>query len=657
MNEPERTFKTLNEIISGSSLPGTPLPRVPVTPETLTSLRTPMDASASPNGRYVAFVVWEYVGDEQKQRGRIWIARTDECQPRPLTKGPIADTCPRWSPDSQQLAFISREKGEDGKGKSQIYVITAPSDEGKLLCTIPNGVSNLAWAPDGRCIAFTSLEGKEPQTDPLVITPARHKRLWTIRLDSVIPEPVTPDGCTIWEYAWSPNSRQLAVYFTIGPDETDWYRGQIGIALVDGGAIRQVTHLTRQASSLTWSPDGTQLAYISGEWSDRGLVGGDVFVLTLATGAVRNITPDIGFSPSWIGWFPDGQQFLYAGWSGVTDQIGFMDANTGATIVLFDDFVIGDPPQPRLSPTPDMYRFAVTHSTPQCPPEVWYVDLVDVESEPRDIRWRPLSRLNSIAEETLAISPNQRISYESVDGWRIDGLFTPPLTRKSDGPPPLVVLVHGGPSAAWTDSFSALTQLLAAAGYAVLRENFRGSLGRGVAFADAVIGDMGGKEFQDIMSGVDYLVKRGMVDGNRLAIMGGSYGGFMTAWAVTQTTRFKAAVVSAGVTDFHSFHAQSNIPDWDMRFIGASPLERPDLYRQRSAITFAGRVKTPTLIIHGEKDESVPVNQAYAFYRALRERAVPTELVVYPREGHSIRERDHLRDYVERVLRWFEKYV
>jgi dipeptidyl aminopeptidase/acylaminoacyl peptidase len=178
-----------------------------------------------------------------------------------------------------------------------------------------------------------------------------------------------------------------------------------------------------------------------------------------------------------------------------------------------------------------------------------------------------------------------------------------------------------------------------------------------VAFADAILGDMGGKDLDDVLLGVDHLVASGRVDGTRLGIMGWSYGGFATEWAVTQTTRFKAAVAGAGICDFHSFHAQSNIPDWDRRFLGANLAEQPETYRARSAITFISRVTTPTLIVHGERDDCVPVNQAYAFHRALYERGVPTELAIYPREGHGFTERDHLRDLCERMLRWFERYL
>ncbi len=227
-------------------------------------------------------------------------------------------------------------------------------------------------------------------------------------------------------------------------------------------------------------------------------------------------------------------------------------------------------------------------------------------------------------------------------------------------PPPLVVQIHGGPSAAWqTDWRGGVMwgQICASAGFAVFQPNIRGGLGRGVAFADAVLGDAGGKDLQDILSGIDALVERGLVDGERIGIVGWSYGGFMTAWAISQTRRFKAAMMGAGVCDYHSFHAQTNIPDWDMRILAADPLTQPEVYRAHSALTFAESITTPTLILHGEEDPCVPVNQAYAFHRALLERNVPTELVVYPREGHGFSERDHTRDLDERMLRWLETYL
>lgn len=629
--------------------------RVPIKPGTMLSVRLLNDVNLSSDGARAAFVVWEFVADKPKECERIWVVETAGGEARPFSKGARKDTFPRWSPDGQQLAFTSVGEGE--KDKPQLHLLPAQGGDAKKVCTMPNGASDLAWSPDGSHIAFLSLEGEEPKSDPKVITSDRQRRLWTVRPDYDIPEAVTPDNMTVWEFAWSPDSKYIALYYSSGSDETDWYRGQIGIVSASGGAVRQLSQLTHQVSALTWSPDGKHITYVSDEWSDRGLIGGDIYMQSVEGGDARNLTPNAPFSFSCCRWFPDGRRLLYAGWESLTHQIGILDAVDGSMKILADDFVMGERFGPRFSATADLRSFATTHETPQQPYDVWLGKLTSEGENISGVDWQRLSRLNPIAEETFAISPTRRIRYESVDGWQIDALLTLPLTPKGDGPPPLIVEVHGGPSWAYTENWGYWSQMLASAGFAILQPNIRGSLGHGSAFTDAVVGDMGGKDFQDVMRGVDYLIEQRLVDSERVGIMGWSYGGFMTAWAVTQTTRFKAALMGAGVSDFHSFHAQSNIPDWDMRFIGVDPLEQPEKYRERSAITYAGRVTTPTLIVHGENDQCVPVNQAYAFYRALRERKVPVELVVYPREGHGFNERAHLLDLEERMVGWFEKYL
>jgi dipeptidyl aminopeptidase/acylaminoacyl peptidase len=670
LNEPQKTgsqTEPVKDLSQGS--------RGAVTLDIILEMRSPDDINISPDGKRVAFVVWEIVPDEPKRRGRIWIADTAGGEARPFTKGKRGESCPRWSPDGKQLAFISKAEGE--KEKPQLYLMPAEGGEARQVSKMPNGVSDLAWAPDGSRIAFLSPEGEEPKSDPKVIGPGRHRRLWTVRPDHDIPEPVIPAGLTVWEYSWSPDSKQLALYYSTGPDDTDWYRGQVGVVAAGGGAVRQVTHLTWQARALAWSPDGKQIAYISGRWSDPGRGSGEIFTVSLESGETRNLTPGITFSPTWCCWFPDGRHLLYTACKDVTHQVGMLDSSVGTITLLEEDFVM-QWDQPTLSTTPDRRCFATIHSDSRHPPDAWFGELTCLLSDrlsgartkfvgglsitaegdkPGGIQWHRLSRLNPIAEETLALSATERINYESVDGWRIDGLFTPPLTRKNDALPPLYVDVHGGPSGAECDFWDGVTQLFAAAGYAVFKPNMRGSWGHGMAFADAVLGDMGGKDFQDILNGVENLVKQGLVDGNRVGIGGWSNGGYLTAWAVTQTNRFKAAMMGAGISDWHNMHAQSNIADADVLLLAADPLADSEVYRKHSPITYAGHVTTPTLILHGEDDPFVPVAQAHAFYRALRERNVPVELVVYPREGHGLSERAHFRDAIERHLRWLERYL
>lgn len=629
--------------------------RAPVTAKALLDMRFPFDANLSPDGKRVAFVVWERVEDKPKRRGNIWVVDTSGGEARPCSKRKNEEFCPRWSPNNAQLAFIS--KGEGEKDKPQLFVMPAEGGEAKQVCTMPNEVSDLQWSPDGDRIAFITLEGKEPESDPIVVTPGRHHRLWAVRADYDIPEPITPDDVTVWEYAWSSDSKQLALYYSTGPDDSDWFHGQIGVVAASGGAVRQVSQLTRQASAITWSPDSKRLAYISGAWSDPGRGGGDIFVLALESGEARNLTPGADFSASWCHWFPDNRQLLFTSCKGVTHQVGILDESDGKITLPEKDFMM-QWDQPSLSVTPDLRSFVTIHSCQRHSNDAWFGELKYEHDVANSIDWKRLTRLNPIAEETLAEVPSERIRYPSVDGWQIDALFTAPLKRKDGVLPPLFVNVHGGPSGAWCDDWGSFrTQTLAAAGYAVLRPNTRGSWGRGVAFADAVLGDMGGKDFQDILHGVDYLVQQGLVDGERVGIGGWSNGGYLTAWAVTQTTRFKAAVMGAGISDWHNMHAQTNIANADILLLNADPLENPEVYREHSPITYAGRVTTPTLILHGENDPAVPVAQAYAFYRALRERNVPVELVVYPREGHGLAEQAHVLDSDERLMRWLERYV
>ncbi len=649
MNELQSTVSQ-GELTSNSFLSS----RTSVTLESILDMRIPDDVALSPDGIRVAFVVWERVPDEPKRRGRIWIADTSSGEARPFTQGKREETCPRWSPDGTQLAFLSRSEGE--KEKSQLHLMSSDGSEARLLCKMPNGASDLSWAPDGSRIAFLSLEGEEPKSNPKVIGPGRHRRLWTIRPGHAIPEPVTTDGISIWEYIWSPDSKYLALYYAPGPDDTDWYRGQIGVVEAGGGAVRQVTNLIWQARALAWSHDSTHITYVSGRWSDPGRGSGDIFTVSLQSGQTRNLTPNVDFSPTWSCWLPDGRHILYAACKNVTHQIGLIDSSSGTITLLDEDFVMQED-QPYLSTTPDRRGFATIHSGPQQPPDIWYGKLTYEEDTAKGIQWHRLSRLNTLTEETVVLSPNQRMHYESVDGWRIDGLFTSPRTRKNNAPPPLYVDIHGGPSGAECDSWDGITQFLASVGYAVFKPNMRGSWGHGTAFADAVLGDMGGKDFQDILNGIDYLVKEGLVDGNRVSIGGWSNGGYLTAWAVTQTKRFKAAMMGAGISDWHNMHGQTNIADADILLLAADPLEKPDVYREHSPITYASQVTTPTLILHGENDPAVPVAQAYAFYRALRERDVPVELVVYPGEGHGLSERAHQRDYLERLVRWLERYL
>lgn len=638
------------------------LPSVPITVEALKDIRFIGDMHLSADGEQIAFEVREYPPGHNKRRGRIWTIDTFGGKAEPLTQGKQDDSYPRWSPDGKKIAFISTGEGE--KDKPQLHLIGATGGDVRQVCTLPNGVSTLAWSPDGSKIAFISQDGLEPRSELKVFPPPqeRHQHLWIIRVNDTIPQAVTPNGITVWEYVWSPDGQQFALYYSTKPEDTGWYHSQIGIVAADGGAVHQLTHfppVSRQARALAWSPNGQQLTYISGKWSDPGRGAGEISQLSLHSGQSRILTPGISCSPTWCAWFPDGRRLLYTAVDGVSHQVSILDIGDGTTTVLDREFIMDWEDQPKLSTTPDLSSFTTIHSTSRQPTDVYRGKLVGEGSSITSVEWQRLTRLNPIAEETWLWATSQHIHYPSVvDGHLVHALFTPPVTSQGATLAPLFVDVHGGPSGAWCDSWvSGYSQLLASAGYAVLSVNYRGSWGNGAAFADAVMGDVGGKDLQDILSGIDYLIAQGLVDGNRLAIGGWSNGGFLSAWAVTQTTRFKAAMMGAGISDWLNMHAQTNIPDADVLQLVVDPLEQPEVYSQHSPMTFASQVRTPTLILHGENDPAVPVAQAYAFYRALRERNVPVEMAIYPREGHGLGEWEHILDATHRLLHWLERYA
>ena len=263
-------------------------------------------------------------------------------------------------------------------------------------------------------------------------------------------------------------------------------------------------------------------------------------------------------------------------------------------------------------------------------------------------------------------------SWRGADGRAIQGLVVHPVEASrspASGYPaaPLIVLINGGPASLWPFRLAAgggseWAQWLAAHGYRVLLPNPRGSLGWGVSFTEANLGDMGGRDMQDILAGVEELVKSGLADPARIGVGGWSYGGYMTAWAVTRPEAeirypFRAAVMGAGISNWLSFHGTAEIPAWDALFWQASPYEPNGPYQQFSPIHHIQHVRTPTLILHGGDDQTVPASQAQEFYQALKERAVPTQLIIYPREGHPIQEREHQRDMLERILAWYNRHL
>jgi dipeptidyl aminopeptidase/acylaminoacyl peptidase len=614
---------------------------VQVTPELLLKLRRPIDLSLSPDGKRLAYVVSPAFRDKGKAfETRLWIDDS------PATEPGAADALPRFSPTGA-LAFAS-DRGHAGRMSLWIH-------ERGELGRIPGSVEDIRWSPDGSALLVLAADlgsdragaqtatkideaGAEEQ-DPIVRRPATFwRRLYLVDAGSGATREVQPEGVNVFEFGWS--GGKVAAVCTEDPSESAWYDAWIGLIDIEARSVERVHTPEWQLQCPRISPGG-KIAWIEGFASDRAVVTGTVNVH-----GVGPIAPAL--DATWID-FADEETLWYAGWRGAATTCGRLGLDGSTDELAGGDVLIGARFQPRVIPHPDGSSAAAVFETPAAPPEVV---LLQPSGE-----LRTLTSLNDDLAEQVHTGDWRAYSWESFDGRRIDGLLGIPAEQET-ATLPLLVYVHGGPTATWPFGYPGLyMQLALAAGYAVFLPNPRGSSGRGQDFARANLGDMGGGDFKDILAGVDALVADGIVDDARVAITGGSYGGFMSSWAVTQTDRFAAAIPFAVVTDWTSFHFTTNIGQFDALFLQGDPTDPFGPYPKWSPVFHAHKAKTPTLILHGQEDLCTPLPQATEFYNALVEAGCEVELVVYPREGHGWTEREHQIDTWNRMHDWLERHV
>jgi dipeptidyl aminopeptidase/acylaminoacyl peptidase len=472
------------------------------------------------------------------------------------------------------------------------------------------------------------------------------RRLYLVDAASGETTEVGPERVHVFEFDWD-GERAVAVCAD-EPTESAWYGAYLALLDLDGRAAERLYEPQWQLQCPRLV--GGSVVFVEGFCSDRGIVAADVKAVELATHSVNAIDIDCDVASLRC---RDESSFWYAGVRGVGSTCGWASLSGEVEELWADDAVLGARFQPRVAADAAGRRLVSVLEAPDRAPEVVALELGDGER-----RWRSLTEFNAEVPDPQIAGAWDRRVWTADDGLEIEGLLLVP--RSAEPPFPLIVFVHGGPTGAWSSSFlpaGTTGPLFAQDGYALLLPNPRGSAGRGQEFARANLGDMGGGDLRDILAGVDALVDEGLVDENRIGITGGSYGGFMAAWAVTQTDRFKASIPLAAVTDWRSFHLTTNIGRFDELFLDADPYEEGGEYDARSPVVQAKNGKTPTLMIHGAQDLCVPVGQAQEMYQALVEAGVETELVVYPREGHGLLERDHLLDAWTRMKDWFARYL
>lgn len=636
-----------------------PEPRT-LTLDDLFAIEHVSDAQVSPDGKQVAYVVGKdhAASEYHTPAASIWLVSSDGSAPaRRLTFGPHADTMPRWSPDGTRLAFLSdREKADT----PQVYVIPLTGGEARQLTHAKAGVAELKWSPDGARIAYAATDPeseeqekrKKERDDRIVVDRDYHfARLWVIDAAGGEPTAITPAEYQVRAFAWFRDGWALVTSPT--PKEDDFMLPWTVRYVRKGDAAAETLWEGNYAIDvLAASRDGQSLAWLHG--GALGEESADELWVIERDGAPRLAAADYSGGMMWMGWLPDGDSLLVTAAAGTRVALGRLDVASGTFETLFSDRTIHyflTPPGASVSA--DGRTLACVLSEGDRPAEVW------VGAPGGELR--QITDANPGLRE-VALGKAETIRWRAPDGLEIEGVLVYPVGYQEGTRYPLIVQIHGGPTGVWSESFIVAAwhdwaQPLAARGYAVLMPNPRGSAGRGREFAWGNRRRWGIGDLDDVLSGVDALVARGLADPERLGVGGWSYGGYLTSWTIGHTNRFKAAVVGAGVTDLLSFQA-ADIPSWlPGQMMVAQPWEDQQIYLQLSPITYVGEVTTPTLIPHGEADERVPLGQGKELYAALRARGVPVEMVIYPREGHLIWELAHQRDLLERVVEWYDRWL
>ena len=640
--------------------------------------------AVSPDGKQLAWIAGGRGGGEILAAPRGDLKKTQRVTAATRPDQHCSENDLTWEPDSKALAFFSDCASSDGQ--LDLYLSRVDGTPAKRLTQLKGYVHEPAFSPDGTKIAFLYVAGA---TRPAGALAAMKPPSGVIGEDGVEVQRVayadaaaaTPADATVatpanlhaYEYDWAPDSKGFAYVAAAPPGENNWWVAKLYTQAL-GSEPKAVLAPSEVAGPLhglqiavpRWSPDGKAIAFIGGLMSDQGSTGGDVWIVSAQGGAPRDLTAGRPTSPAWVEW--SGNDYLFvselAGGNNQLIRLHLQGERTGDGAVTFGSPIFSIPGSVgdgrwshSLSSTADHSMFVFEASTFEKAPEIY-------GAKPGTVMTSGLEGVMQLSHLNDGVVPGWgkavSLSWKN-DNFRVQGWLLLPKDYDPNKKYPLIVEVHGGPAAAVQASWGGRGGLSATAfsalGYFVLEPNPRGSFGQGEDFTKANRKDFGYGDLQDILKGVDAVEAKYPVDPNRVGITGWSYGGFMTMFAVTQTNRFKAAVAGAGISNWQSYYGENSIDQWMIPYFGASVYDDPAVYARESAINFIKNVKTPTLVVVGDRDGECPAPQSYEFWHALRDEHVPTQLVIYPNEGHGFVNPEHRRDVMDRAVEWFTKYL
>lgn len=612
----------------------------------------------APDGLRVAYVVSETKTEKDKEWktiSQIWVVPMTAAlgeSARQYTRGEKNATAPEWSPDGKMIAFLSdREKD----GERQVWAIRADGGEAWAVTSHKGGVSGFRWSPDGRRLVLTATDQpskdeedrKKVKDDPLVIDrDIKMTHLWLWNIEKKEEKRLTEGEFTVSDPQWSPDGTRITYVTRPTPKADDGGLSDVWMVTVANGEKKKIVGDEGSSDSARWSPDGEWIAYTGSPDGGFGVATTYLYLLPAAGGAARQLTAKFDLNVGTPVWSRDGKSIYFSANVLQANEIFFADVATGTV-----SQVSRNGSSTSISEiSPDGKTMVGTLSAGTMPALIYKSNL-------RFSLYGPLATHNGWVLD-YALADSEVVKWKSKDGTEIEGVLTKPVGYEAGKKYPLLLNPHGGPTGASINSFNGTVQVLAANGFAVLQPNFRGSTGKGLAFAQANKNTWGKGDYEDCMTGVDAMIAAGIADPDRLGAYGWSYGGYMTFWILTQTDRFKAVSPGAGLTNIYSMYSQNDIQRYLRWFYSdKAPWDATDLYWDRSPMKYIRNVKSPTMILHGQADVRVPLAQAQEFYMALKEMKVPVEFVVYPREGHGFTEPRHQMDRVQRYVRFFAKYL
>ncbi len=619
-------------------------------------VRAPGTVELSPDGHQLA---WTLGGARRGTGGELHISPSTNpaaTDPAVTAGAGCSASTPRWSPDGKTLAFIATCNDH----QPQLW-LRAAAGVTRQLTHLKGTLTSPAWAPDGSSIAFLYVENATRSAGALaamkppagVIGEDGVEVQWVASADAQTGalSVLTPKTLHAYEFDWAPDGKHLAFVAANPPGENTWWIAKLYTTPVgQPDAAKAILNPQTVGGSLhglqiavpRYSTNGRNIAFIGGLMSDQGSTGGDIYLMGADGSGLQNLTPNRKSTPVYLAWV-DPDHLLFSEDVSGKSHLGLLGTNkqeltSGWTA---EQSIGSGRASLSFAFAPAARQVAFVSGGPTQAPEIFSGDFRGIHA---------VSHMNDASKPTT-----KTISVEwDNDSFHVQGWLTFPANYDEHKKYPMIVSVHGGPSAEIGPSWNSAAGIYPALGYFFFQPNPRGSFGQGEAFTAANRKDFGYGDLRDVLKGVDAVEAKYPVDDNRLGLTGWSYGGFMTMFGVTQTNRFHAAVAGAGISNWLSYYGENSIDQWMVPFFGAPVYKDQAVYAKSSAINYIDRVKTPTLVIVGDRDGECPAPQSYEFWHALRAENVKTQLVIYPNEGHGFVDPAHIRDRTVRTAAWFD---